>query len=81
MAVTPAWARGQVVLGVHAVETSSTLGGSTGAGLRAGLDLPLLPFDVLASAEYFFPSCTDEQEGYAFWGAALDANVEMMPRW
>jgi len=78
LAIAPGAARGQLVVGVHAVEASKTLGGATGAGLRAGLDLPLLPFDLLASGEYFFPDCPDERDGCSFWGATLDANVGMI---
>ena len=69
-------AQGQFFLGGHAAWTSYQDGG-LGGGARLGLDLPVLPVDILGVAEFFSPSCEPGRDGCSFWGATLDANVRL----
>ena len=75
-ALLPGSAAGQFFWGGHAAYTGYQDGG-TGAGLHLGLDFPLLPVDVVGSAEWFSPSCRADREGCSLWGATLDANLRL----
>lgn len=75
--LVPAPAAAQVSVGVHGVHAADAFGGATGAGLRAGLDIGLLPFAVFASAEKFFPDCPSGSSGCSLAGFTLDANFRM----
>lgn len=68
----------QLRIGGHAVHAGSTFGGSSGFGLRAGAGLPLVPLDVAASGEYFFPDCAPAAKGCGLWGYGVDGNVRMV---
>jgi hypothetical protein len=73
----PSRALAQVNWGAHAVHASDAFGGTYGAGLRLGIALPALPFDLMASGEYFFPDCPAGQGGCGLRGFTLDANFRM----
>jgi len=77
-AVLPVAATAQVSWGAHAVRAADAFGGATGAGVRAGVTLPVLPFDLIGSAEYFFPDCGNDQSDCGLHGLTLDANVRMV---
>lgn len=71
-------AEAQLVFGGHVVSAADAFGGTYGAGLRAGLDLPALPFDLMASGEYFFPDCPPALDDCGLRGVTLDANFRMV---
>jgi hypothetical protein len=75
LASTPAGAQAQVVTGVHAVQATETLGGSIGLGVRAGINPPVFPVDIIASGEYLFPDCGDDE--CSLWGGSIDANFAL----
>jgi hypothetical protein len=77
-ALLPGAATAQVYWGAHAVHAADAFGGATGAGVRAGVDLPVLPFDLIGSAEYFFPDCGNDQSDCSLHGLTLDANLRMV---
>jgi hypothetical protein len=68
----------QIYFGAHAVHAADAFGGAMGAGVRAGVDLPVLPFDVIGSAEYFFPDCSNAQSDCKLHGVTLDGQVRMV---
>jgi hypothetical protein len=70
-------ASAQVFWGAHLAKANTSFGGTKGAGLRAGLTLPLIPVEVVGSGEYFFPDCPPGFGGCALKGAALDANLRL----
>ena len=51
------------------------LDGAVGVGGRIGWDLPVLPVDILAAGEYFFPDCGAED--CAMYGGTLEALVRL----
>ncbi len=72
----PQDAEAQFFLGAHAAFTDYQDGGA-GAGARVGLDLPVLPLDIVGVAEFFSPSCSEGNDGCSLWGASLDANLRL----
>ena len=78
VALLPVAATAQVFWGAHAVHAADAFGGATGAGVRAGVDLPVLPFDLVGSAEYFFPDCPNDRSDCGLHGLTLDANLRMV---
>jgi hypothetical protein len=42
------------------------------------VDLPVFPFDLIGSAEYFFPECDIDQSDCGLHGLTLDANLRMV---
>jgi len=54
----PPSAHGQLVGGVFGARAQESFGGTNGFGAEAGVSLPMLPVDVLASGTFFTPSCT-----------------------
>ncbi len=63
--------------GGHAIHAGQLFGGSGGVGLRGGIQLPLIPIDLMAAGEYFFPDC-GELAGCGLQGVTLDANFRMI---
>jgi len=45
--------------------------------VRLGVDLPVLPLDIMGIGEWFSPSCSEGSDGCSFWGATLDANLRL----
>jgi len=74
--LAPRPAEAQFIIGAHAAYSDYQDGG-LGGGARLGLDLPVLPIDVVGVAEFFSPSCTDDNNGCSLWGATLDANFRL----
>lgn len=77
-AVAPGTASAQINWGAHVAHAADVFGGTYGVGLRLGIDLPALPFDLLGSGEFYFPDCPSGQGGCGFKGLALDANFRMV---
>jgi len=74
-----AWAppaEAQVRYGGHFARAQDAFGGTGGIGARVGLGLPLLPVEVFASGEYFFPACA-AVGGCGLAGVSLDANLRL----
>lgn len=76
--IAPVALSAQVNWGAHVAHADDVFDGTYGVGVRGGIDLPALPFDLMGSAEYFFPDCPSGQSGCGFWGASLDANFRMV---
>jgi opacity protein-like surface antigen len=72
----PHEAEAQFFLGGHAAYTTYQDGG-WGGGARAGLDIPVLPLDIMGAVELFSPSCPEGRDGCSLWGASLDANLRL----
>jgi opacity protein-like surface antigen len=72
----PHTVQGQFFLGGHAAFTTYQDGGA-GGGARLGLNLPVLPLDIVGVAELFSPSCSEGRDGCSLWGASLDANLRL----
>ena len=53
----PAPIDGQLVGGPFAARAQESFGGTNGFGVEAGVGLPMLPLEVLASGTLFTPSC------------------------
>lgn len=76
LALLPGAAAGQFSLGGHLAWTDYQDGGM-GGGARVGLDIPVLPVDVVGTGEWFSPKCRPNRDGCSLWGATLDANVRL----
>ena len=76
--LSPSAADAQLRVGGHLVKAADTFDGSYGLGLRAGIDFPLLPFDLMASGEYFFPNCPPEDSDCGLYELTLDANFRLL---
>lgn len=74
----PTAGEAQLRVGVHAVHAEKSFGGSTGLGLRTGIQLPVIPFDLFASGEYFFPDCPAGQDNCGLHGVSLDGNFRFV---
>lgn len=74
----PSPSEAQFRWGGHMVHAARSFGGATGAGLRAGIDVPVMPLDLVASGEYFFPDCPQGMGGCGLQGITLDANFRML---
>ncbi len=68
----------QIRVGGHVVGAQDAFDGTIGLGVRAGIETPILPFDVLASGEYFFADCPPGISGCGLYGVTLDANFRMV---
>ncbi len=78
LAFNPSSLEAQLRLGSHVVRATEAFGGAYGVGLRAGIDVPVLPFDLMASGEYFFPDCPPEESDCGLHGATVDANFRLV---
>ena len=76
--LSPSPADGQLRIGGHVVKAADAFDGSYGLGLGAGIDFPLLPFDLMASGEYFFADCPPEDPDCGLYGLTLDANFRLL---
>jgi hypothetical protein len=56
--IGPPSAHGQLLGGVFGARAPESFGGTNGFGAEAGVSLPMVPVDVLASGTLFRPSCT-----------------------
>ena len=72
----PAPAQGQFFIGGHGSFTDYQ-GGGGGGGIRAGLDLPVLPLDIMGATDWFSMTCDEGQDGCSLWGATLDVNLRL----
>ena len=68
----------QLRLGGHLVTAHDAFDGTLGIGVRAGLDPPVLPFELMASGEYFFPDCPPGVTGCGLYGLTVDANFRIV---
>jgi hypothetical protein len=67
----------QFLVGAHAAHAGKSFGGTVGTGIRAGVDLPVLPFAVYGGWERYFPDCGAGIEGCKLEGFTLDVNFSM----
>jgi hypothetical protein len=77
IAAAPGKATAQVNWGGHVAHAADAFGGTYGVGLRLGIDLPALPFDLVATGEHFFPDCPAGHGGCSFNGFTLDGNFRI----
>jgi hypothetical protein len=75
LAVAPGRSDAQLIAGVHLAQANDAFAGSFGLGARAGVDVPILPVQVVGVGEYFFPDCGAGDCGLK--GASLEANVAL----
>ncbi len=68
----------QLRLGAHVVGAQDSFDGTIGLGVRAGIEAPVLPFDLLASGEYFFSDCPAGITGCGLYGLTVDANFRLV---
>ena len=71
-------ADGQLRVGGHLVSAQDAFSGTLGVGVRAGIDSPLLPFEIVASGEYFFADRPPEESGCGLYGLTADANFRIV---
>ena len=76
--LSPSPADGQLRIGGHVVKAADAFDDSYGLGLGAGIDFPLLPFDLMASGEYFFADCPPEDPDCGLYGLTFDANFRLL---
>lgn len=72
----PVWA--QLRIGAHAAQAMDVFDGTLGVGARVGVEIPVLPFDLFATGEYFLPDCPPGNDGCGLRGASIEANFRMM---
>ena len=73
----PAGISAQLRVGGHFVHAAESFGGASGVGLRAGVAIPLLPLDVMASWARFSPECPPGEPDCGLTGLTLDANFRI----
>jgi len=73
--LSPVQLRGQVFGGVFGAHAQDSFGGTTGFGVEAGLNIPVLPLAVFGSGEWFSPSCT----GCELNGWSLGVKYRVLP--
>ena len=73
--VGPVPANSQLVGGVFGARAQDSLGGANGFGAEAGVSLPLLPIDVIASGTHYNPSCI----GCDLSGWSLGVKFQVLP--
>ena len=78
LVTSPATVDAQLHLGGHVVRAADAFDGTQGLGLRVGVDLPALPFDLMASGEHFFPDCAPDEPNCGLGGLTLDANFRLV---
>ena len=71
-------AEGQLRVGGHLVRADDAFSGTVGIGVQAGMDPPLLPFEIVASGEYFFADCPAEESGCGLYGLTADGNFRII---
>lgn len=74
----PGSAAAQFHLGGHLVTAQDAFDGTLGMGVRAGIDPPVLPFELMASGEYFFADCPPGESGCGLYGLTVDANFRLV---
>ena len=75
--ILPAETSGQLRVGSHFVHAAESFGGASGVGLRAGVALPALPLDIMASWARFSPECPPDELDCELTGLTLDANFRI----
>lgn len=70
-------AEGQLRGGVHAFHAGEAFDGATGVGIRGGVQLPVVPLDLLMSGEYLLPACPIASSGCGLRGVTADVNLRM----
>lgn len=78
LTLLPSPTSAQLRIGVHAAQAMDVLDGALGGGARLGIEVPVLPFDLFATAEYFRPDCLEGFDGCGFRGGSIEANFRMV---
>jgi hypothetical protein len=78
LAVVPIPVSGQFLWGGHLAQAGSSFGGTHGLGLSLGVDLGVLPIDVVATGEYFFPVCPPDLARCGLKGHSIDVNYRLV---
>ena len=75
--ILPAETSGQLRVGSYLVHAANSFGGASGVGLRAGVAVPVLPLDIMASWARFSPKCPPGESDCELTGLTLEANFRI----